>query len=906
MNGIQSLTRKARKPRAPKYAAGGITKLVPRYDAGGTPGTQYVSNIPAFAEQPMRDLVQSTVDTIQQPTTPYAGDRVATFTPLQEKGFEGVNNLGPSAQSTTAGTLAQTAGDKALATTYDPHSFNNTITGPQQTSTQSFTGAGTADKYMNPYMQSVVDIGKREATRNDDIARTQRNAAAVGAGAFGGSRQAIVEAEANKNLQQHLGDIQQQGSDAAFKAAQAQFNAEQQAGLQSQIANQGAGLTFNQQDLDRQKMEEASRQFGANLGLQGTQAATQAASTLGGIGSDIYGQNLKTTGAQLAAGTAEQEQGQKVLDQQYKDFLDQQQDPYKKLSFLSDILHGTQGSVKTSFTEAPEPSNLQTLTGLGTIFAGLGKAKGGTVRKSAIDRGLARIAPDSAGDFADGGIIGFAEGGKTTKEDFMPEEWNDGTTPATATGGLYTGTKGFNAARRAVQNARDLAKLAESAGHYGTDFQSAFTATKPLGTAARVIGKVAAPVTGALSLADTYRTPTEQYDKRFGLEGREPGFWSDTGVRTLGAASDLGNTLTGGLAGKYLFRDMENDKAPRAAAPAPATKDTAIDTGTIDPSKYSLAGKGAMGGIGVPQVHARAAPTLDEMLAAQKAAGVDYEGEQAQGVKSREDIAAAEKADAEAAAQETKDRIAKAGVLGADREKKLNERLGEFPERQRQNEKDAYINAGLAMLTAPAGGAGWRRAIAPIAAGAGLGLKQYRAGEDELRAQKAKLDDSMDTLLEARRLEGIANDKEIGAAQRAVRTAEITAKKDMTNYMGSMGIAKLQNRSELFNNYEKIKSDERAQGLHADIANATNATHLGAATITANARIGAGGFAGMKPAELERAINGLTDDIMKAPGNFGMSIEQARAAARAYVQRQLQGQDVPPSSTGWGSMKIGN
>jgi hypothetical protein len=37
-----------------------------------------------------------------------------------------------------------------------------------------------------------------------------------------------------------------------------------------------------------------------------------------------------------------------------------------------------------------------------------------------------------------------------------------------------------------------------------------------------------------------------------------------------------------------------------------------------------------------------------------------------------------------------------------------------------------------------------------------------------------------------------------------------------------------------------------------------------------------------------------------------MSIEQARAAARAYVQRQLQGQDVPPSSTGWGSMKIGN
>jgi hypothetical protein len=62
----------------------------------------------------------------------------------------------------------------------------------------------------------------------------------------------------------------------------------------------------------------------------------------------------------------------------------------------------------------------------------------------------------------------------------------------------------------------------------------------------------------------------------------------------------------------------------------------------------------------------------------------------------------------------------------------------------------------------------------------------------------------------------------------------------------------------------------------------------------------------MKPAELEKAINGLTDDIMKAPGNFGMTIEQARAAARNYVQSQLQGQGVPQSSTGWGSMKIGN
>jgi hypothetical protein len=60
-------------------------------------------------------------------------------------------------------------------------------------------------------MQNVVDVQQREAQRQADIAGTQRNAQAVQAGAFGGSRQAIMDAEAARNLSLQKGDIQATG-----------------------------------------------------------------------------------------------------------------------------------------------------------------------------------------------------------------------------------------------------------------------------------------------------------------------------------------------------------------------------------------------------------------------------------------------------------------------------------------------------------------------------------------------------------------------------------------------------------------------------------------------------------------------------------------------------------------------
>ena len=98
-----------------------------------------------------------------------SGDQVAQYTDLQRTAFQGAQGLGqdPYAQQAAMG-LQSLAGQ-----TFDQNA---------------------AQQYMNPYMQSVVDIQKREAERQSGIQGTQQQAGAAQAGAFGGSRDANIRA----------------------------------------------------------------------------------------------------------------------------------------------------------------------------------------------------------------------------------------------------------------------------------------------------------------------------------------------------------------------------------------------------------------------------------------------------------------------------------------------------------------------------------------------------------------------------------------------------------------------------------------------------------------------------------------------------------------------------------------
>jgi hypothetical protein len=197
-------------------------------------------------------------------TDPTTGQVKAGYSPLEQKAFTGLGSLGA----------------------YAPGQFNTGL-GP----------VGSVQDYMNPYLQNVVDIQAREARRAADISRNTEQARLAQAGAYGGSRQAIMEAERQRNLGTQIGDIQAKGLMAAFEQAQKQRLGEATLGLEGQ------------------RLGEASRQFGAK-------------------------QDLETIGEQMKAGTIQRGIEQAPLDIGYKDWTESMNWPYKQLGFMSNMIGG--------------------------------------------------------------------------------------------------------------------------------------------------------------------------------------------------------------------------------------------------------------------------------------------------------------------------------------------------------------------------------------------------------------------------------------------------------------------------------------------------------------------------------------------------------------------------------------
>ena len=188
---------------------GGKIKL---YDSpsSSSPTSQTVTNLtyPEWAQADVKGIVGNALTLAKTGYQPYKNaetglpiERIAKFDPLQLTAQQAVSNIGPSQQLGPATQYATSAGLKAGAVQYDP----------MLAQTGSFTQPGVAGQYMSPYTQNVIDIQNREAARQSEIQRNQNQAQAVGQGAFGGSRSAIVEAERQRNLQQMQGDIQQKG-----------------------------------------------------------------------------------------------------------------------------------------------------------------------------------------------------------------------------------------------------------------------------------------------------------------------------------------------------------------------------------------------------------------------------------------------------------------------------------------------------------------------------------------------------------------------------------------------------------------------------------------------------------------------------------------------------------------------
>lgn len=285
----------------------------------------------------------------ETPYQTYQGPLTAGYAPLQMRAFQGIGGLGVSGDISKAAQEASGAASTAAGMGYSSGQFGNQFTAPgayqgakfdsgfnfagpgaqtqftnQFQAPTTFTpstfeggifGTQQAQQYMNPYLQSALTPSLDELRRQAEMSRTQQAGRLAQAGAYGGSRQAIMESELTRNMMEAQRKMLGEGYATAYDKAMAQYNQDmaramqaQQLGEQSRQFGAGQGMQaaqlaaqyglsaqqaqeaarqFNagqaltaaqlqaQFGLDAQKASELSRQFGAQQGMQGAQLAAQ-------------------------------------------------------------------------------------------------------------------------------------------------------------------------------------------------------------------------------------------------------------------------------------------------------------------------------------------------------------------------------------------------------------------------------------------------------------------------------------------------------------------------------------------------------------------------------------------------------------------------------------------------------
>lgn len=343
----------------PQYNGADYTgRKVYNFSTGGSsspapaPSSQTVTQtaIPEYARPYVEQMLGQSQALTQTPYQTYGGQRIAEFSPLQQQAFQNVAGMQVAPEVGQAAGLAGTAGLGALGT-----AGRMADVGGQYA--RQFTDPYATQAYMSPYIQSALAPQLAEIQRQSDITQQGLRGQAVQAGAFGGSRQALQAAEAERNKQMLMAQTVGQGYQNAFQAAQ------------------------------------QAQQYGANLGLQGLQGALsglstagQLAGTLGQLGQTGFGQQQAINAAQQQVGAVQQAQAQQQMDLAYQDFLKQRNYPYQQLAFMSDMLRGLPLSQAAQQVYTAPPSAVAQLGGLG--MAGLGaygamggfKAKGGVIK----------------------------------------------------------------------------------------------------------------------------------------------------------------------------------------------------------------------------------------------------------------------------------------------------------------------------------------------------------------------------------------------------------------------------------------------------------------------------------------------------------------------------------------------
>lgn len=249
----------------------------------------------------------------------HEGDRVAGLTSLQDQALTGYGSLD--------------AGSKAYGQASDIYGDLGGFQG------QNLDAAQIADadmgRYMSPYTQNVIDASLRTLGGAQEQALNQQGAQASRAGAFGGSRHGVAEAETRKAYGQQASDLVTNQMQQAFMNAQGM--------AQQDIASQNQFAMANRAAAER----AAGIRAGGAAGL---------ASTAG----QRLGSEMNVLGGQMQAGDAQRALDQAGLDAEYQEFMREQGFPLVGL----DALTAAAGGIPTGYG-----TTTQQMSGLGPVLA---------------------------------------------------------------------------------------------------------------------------------------------------------------------------------------------------------------------------------------------------------------------------------------------------------------------------------------------------------------------------------------------------------------------------------------------------------------------------------------------------------------------------------------------------------
>ena len=337
-----------------------------------------IQDVPEWQRSHIERNVAMARNLANQPYVPYGGQRMADDTAdllgsqqmvrdiagqpipgfMQAAGTMG--NLGSQAVNLGAGAPFQFTAGQGQEFDFDP--------------TRQFTGDELA-RYMDPYMDTVVRRQQEDAFEQFRRMQADRDAQAVGAGAFGGSRQAVQQGIAEEALGRQLGDIQATGQQRAFEQAQQQFERDRSAQMQREQERAAEAARVQGIGID-----EGARVQGATADemmrrdqfqLQALGFGADMAREIASLGERARAGDVQAAQLLEAQGLGQMARQQAGLDIAYQDFLRQQNWPRENLALYTSAVRGLPSNVGTTTTMEPQASPLQQALGAGISALGL-------------------------------------------------------------------------------------------------------------------------------------------------------------------------------------------------------------------------------------------------------------------------------------------------------------------------------------------------------------------------------------------------------------------------------------------------------------------------------------------------------------------------------------------------------